>query len=377
MVVRQAVTAGPGDGPDASRFGAGRSLVACIGACIAAAIGAAIGVGSGRRIGWAARATVVATLGVLAMAGPTAAQTEVAWPSRPIRFIVPYPPGGPTDLMARILAPRMQQTLGVTVLVDNRAGAAGNIGTDMVAKSPPDGYTLLLAASGPMAVNPTLMRSTPYNPLRDLAPVVQISAFPLVLEVPASATPKTLREFIAWVKARPPGSVSYGSAGNGTPQHLAGALFDTLAGTTLQHVPYKGAGPALSDLMGEQIAAMFDIVGSSVPHIRGGKLRALAVTGHERSSALPGVPTMAEAGLAGFEIQAWHGIAVPAATPAAVVARLNAVVVKAFEEPDVRARWAEIGSELVAGTPAQFGALIRSESVRLGKLVRDIGATED
>ncbi len=369
MVVRQAVTAGHGDGSDASRFGAGRSLVACI--------GAAIGVRSGWRIGWAARATVVASLGVLAMAGPTAAQTEVAWPSRPIRFIVPYPPGGPTDLMARILAPRMQQTLGVTVLVDNRAGAAGNIGTDMVAKSPPDGYTLLLAASGPMAVNPTLMRSTPYNPLRDLAPVVQISAFPLVLEVPASATPKTLREFIAWVKARPPGSVSYGSAGNGTPQHLAGALFDTLAGTTLQHVPYKGAGPALSDLMGEQIAAMFDIVGSSVPHIRGGKLRALAVTGHERTSALPGVPTMAEAGLAGFEIQAWHGIAVPAATPAAVVARLNAVVVKAFEEPDVRARWAEIGSELVAGTPAQFGALIRSESVRLGKLVRDIGATED
>jgi tripartite-type tricarboxylate transporter receptor subunit TctC len=329
-----------------------------------------------------ARGGWVACLALLVLAAgsvPKAAfaQTDASWPSRPIRFIVPYPPAGPTDLMARILAPRMQQALGVTVIVDNRAGAAGNIGTDMVAKSAPDGYTLLLAASGPMAVNPTLMRSTPYNPLRDLAPVVQISSFPLVLEVPVAASPKTVREFVTWVKARPPGSVSYGSAGNGTPQHLAGALFDTVAGTTLQHVPYKGAGPALSDLMGGQISAMFDIVGSSVGHIRGGKLRALAVTGQQRSQALPSVPTMAEAGFAGVEIQAWHGIAVAAATPPAVVARLNAVVVKIFEDAEVRARWAEIGSDVVAGTPAQFGALIRAESTRLGKLVHDIGATED
>jgi tripartite-type tricarboxylate transporter receptor subunit TctC len=327
----------------------------------------------GRLIGVLARSCVALAL----LSGAAHAQGDGGWPSRPIRFIVPYPPGGPTDIMARILAPRMQQALGVPVLVDNRAGAAGNLGTDLVAKAAPDGYTLLLAASGPMAVNPTLMRSTPYNPLRDLAPVVQLSAFPLVLEVPATSKITTLREFITWVKSQPAGSVSYGSAGTGTPQHLAGALFDTLAGTTLQHVPYKGAGPALSDLMGGQVSAMFDIIGSSVQHIRAGKLRPLAVTGHTRSPALPAVPTAIEAGLPGFEMQAWHGLSVPAATPAPVIAKLNAVVVKAFDEPEVRQRWAEIGSEVVAGSPEKFGALVRSESQRLGKLVRDIGASED
>ena len=304
------------------------------------------------------------------------AQTE-PWPTKSIRWVVPYPPGGPTDLMARILAPRMQAILGASLVVDNRGGAAGNLGTDLVVRAAPDGYTILLAASGPMAVNPTLMRSTPYNPIRDLAPIVQLSQFPVVLVVPAAASPHTVKEFLTWVKSRPPGSVSYGSAGNGTPQHLAGAYFERVTGVTLQHVPYKGAGPYLADLVSGQIACAFDIGSVSAPFVKTGKLRAIAVTGATRMVSMHEVPTMAEAGLPEFQMSAWHGISVPAATPPAVIARLNAAVLKVFEDPEIRNRWAEIGSEVVASTPEKFGALIRSESERLGKLVRDIGATED
>jgi tripartite-type tricarboxylate transporter receptor subunit TctC len=300
-----------------------------------------------------------------------------AYPSKNIRFVVPYPPGGPTDLMARMLAPELQKRLGGTVIVDNKGGAGGNLGSAEVARQQPaDGHTLLLAASGPMAVNASLYRSMPFDPLKDLAPVVQLSAFPLVLEVHPSLGIKTVKEFIALAKA---GKVplSYASAGNGTPQHLAGELFNTIAQTQVKHIPYRGAGPALNDLLGGQVNVMFDILGSSLPYLTTGKLVPLAVTSPQRSPTLPQVPTMSEAGVAGYEITAWHGIAVRAGTPQPIVDKLNAAVVAIFQDPAFRARWEAIGTPVVAGTADSFGKLIRADSERLGKLVKDAGVTVD
>ncbi|WER47667.1 tripartite tricarboxylate transporter substrate binding protein [Cupriavidus sp. WKF15] len=304
------------------------------------------------------------------------ARAADAYPSKPIRFVVPYPPGGPTDLMARLLQASLQTRLGATVVVENRAGAGGNIGTDAVAKAAPDGYTILLAASGPMAVNPTLYKHLPYDPQKDLAPVVQISAFPLVLEVHPDSPVKDVKSFIASVRSKP-GDYSFASAGNGTPQHLAGELFNTAEGTKMQHIAYKGAGPALNDVLGGQVPVMFDIMASSLTYIKAGKLRPLAVTTKVRSPVLPDVPTLAESGLPGFEFVAWHGIAVPAATPRDIVLKLNGAINAAFKDPEFRKRWEAIGTPVVGGTPEAFGALIRSETTRLGKVVRDTGATVD
>ncbi len=307
----------------------------------------------------------------------TAQTAAAAFPTKTIRFVVPYPPGGPTDLMARMLQPELQTRLGVTVVVDNKSGAGGNSGSAEVAKqSPADGHTLLLAASGPMAVNPSLYASMPFNPLTDLAPVVQLSAFPLVLEVHPSLGIKTLPELLATAKAGKP-VLNFASAGNGTPQHLAGELFNTTTGVKLGHIPYRGAGPALNDLIGGQVNVMFDIVGSSLPHIQAGKLIPLAVTSSERAKVLPNVPTMAEAGIAGYQITGWHGIAVRAGTPQAAIDKLNATVNAIFKEPAFRTRWEAIGTPVVAGTAADFGALIKSDAQRLGKLVRDAGVTVD
>lgn len=320
-----------------------------------------------------------AVLGLLLAFGPGTrgvASAAESYPSKPIHFIVPYPPGGPTDLMARLLQASMQQRLGVPVVVENRAGAGGNIGTSAVAKSAPDGYTILLAASGPMAVNPTLYKHLSYNPLTELAPVIQISAFPLVLEVNPGTSVKDVKSFIAAAKNKP-GEYSFASAGNGTPQHLAGELFNTAVGTKMQHVAYKGAGPALNDVLGGQVPVMFDILASSLTYIKANKLRPLAVTTKTRSPALPDVPTLAESGLPGFEFVAWHGIAAPAGTPQATVLKLNGAINEIFKDPEFRARWEAIGTPVVGGTPEAFGALIRGETTRLGKIVKDTGATVD
>ena len=309
--------------------------------------------------------------------GLTGARAQAPWPTGPIRFVVPYPPGGPTDLMARLLQPELQKRLNVPVLVENKGGAGGNVGSGEVARqAPADGQTLLLAASGPMAVNGTLYKTMPFNALTDLAPVVQLSAFPLVLEVHPSLAVNSLKEFIAFAKAQKE-PLTYASAGNGTPQHLAGELFARAAGITLVHVPYRGAGPALNDLLGGQVKVMFDILGSSLPHIQAGKLRPLAVTSPSRSPSLPDVPTVAEAGLAGFETTAWHGIAVRAGTPAPVVAKLNATLREIFKDAEFRKKWEAIGSPVVAGSAEDFGKLVRTESVRLGRVVREAGVTMD
>lgn len=322
---------------------------------------------------------VLAILGLLPAFGPGMqgmASAAESYPSKPIHFVVPYPPGGPTDLMARLLQASMQSRLGVPVVVENRAGAGGNIGTSAVAKSAPDGYTILLAASGPMAVNPTLYKQLSYNPQTELTPVIQISAFPLVLEVNPGTSGKDVKSFIAAARNKP-GEYSFASAGNGTPQHLAGELFNTAVGTKMQHVAYKGAGPALNDVLGGQVPVMFDILASSLTYIKANKLRPLAVTTRTRSPSLPDVPTLAESGLPGFEFVAWHGIAAPAGTPRAIVLKLNGVINEIFKDPEFRTRWEAIGTPVVGGTPEAFGALIRGETTRLGKVVRDTGATVD
>jgi tripartite-type tricarboxylate transporter receptor subunit TctC len=321
---------------------------------------------------------LASALAVASLLGIKAAHAAETYPQagKVIRFIVPYPPGGPTDLMARILQPELQKRLGVTVVVDNRPGAGGNLGTDHVAKSAADGHTLLLAASGPMAVNSSLYKSLPYNPIKDLAPVIQISAFPLVLEVHPGFNAKNVNELIAAVKAKPD-SYNFASAGNGTPQHLAGELFNRRAGVKIQHVAYKGAGPALNDVLGGQVPIMFDIIASSLPNIAAGKLRPIAVTSAKRSTALPNVPTLAELGMTGYEFSAWHGISVPAATPKPVVAKLNETLNVIFADPVIKKRWEAIGSPVIGGTPEQFGALVLTETVRLGRIVKESGAVAD
>lgn len=322
--------------------------------------------------------TSLAALTTLSAVGfAPAAMAQDGWPSKTIRFVVPYPPGGPTDLMARLLQGELTKRLGVAVVVDNKGGAGGNLGSAEVAKqAPADGHTLLLAASGPMAVNPTLYRSMPFNPLTDLAPVIQISSFPLVLEVHPGLGVKSVKDLIAQAK-QTKNPLSYASAGNGTPQHLAGELFNTQMGIDMAHIPYKGAGPALNDVIGGQVGVMFDILGSSLPHIQSGKLLPLAVTSSKRVPQLPNVPTMAEAGVTGYEFGAWHGIAVRAGTPQPIIDKLNSTLNVIFKEPDFRAKWEAIGTPVVAGTAAAFGDLIRRDTVRLGRVVKDSGATVD
>ena len=324
----------------------------------------------------ATKLSIVTALSALAWL-PAASQAQDVYPSKTIRFVVPYPPGGPTDLMARLISIELQNKLGVSVIVDNKAGAGGNMGSAEVAKqAAADGYTLLLAASGPMAVNATLYKTMPFNALTDLLPVIQISSFPLVLEVNPKVGVKTVKELVALSKAGKT-ELNFASAGNGTPQHLAGELFNTQMDTKLLHVPYKGAGPALNDLLGGQVNVMFDILGSSLQYIQAGKLTALAVTSAKRSPQLPNVPTMAEAGVPGYEFTGWHGIAVRAGTPAPIIEKLNSTLNVIFKEPEFRKKWEALGTPVVGGTAAQFGELIKKDTVRLGKVVKNAGVTLD
>lgn len=328
------------------------------------------------------RTTLLKLAAAMVVAGcaaltPIVASAQDAYPSKTIRFVVPYPPGGPTDLMARLLQTELQARLGVTVIVDNKGGAGGNLGSAEVAKqAPADGHTLLLAASGPMAVNTTLYKSMPFNPLTDLAPVIQISSFPLVLEVNPKVGVTTVKDLVALAKSKKM-DLSFASAGNGTPQHLAGELFNTQMDINIAHIPYRGAGPALNDLLGGQVNVMFDILGSSLSYIQAGKLTALAVTSAKRSPQLPNVPTMAEAGVAGYEFTGWHGIAVRAGTPPAIIDKLNTTLNAIFKDPKFHDKWEALGTPVVGGTAAQFADLIKRDTVRLGKVVKDAGVTVD
>lgn len=319
---------------------------------------------------WGASAAKKMAL-IAALLLPLAATAQEAWPSKPITFVVPFPPGGPTDLMARLIAQPLSKRLNVPVVVENRAGASGNIGTGQVVKAKPDGYTLLLAASGNLSANQYLYGKLSYDPIKDLAPVMQISKFPLVLEVSEKSPIKSFQDYVNLAK-KPDSRVTFGSASNGTPQHLGGELFKARAEVEISHIPYKGAGPAIVDLMGGQITSMFDILGSSMQHIKSGKLRPLAVTTRSRSALLPDVPAISELGYPDFEYYAWHGISTTAGTPKTVVTRLNTELRGIFSDPGFKEKWQEMGSEVVSGTPEQFDSFIRSEARKMEKLIKGL-----
>ena len=307
---------------------------------------------------------------------PVASVAQDKWPTQNITFLVPFPPGGPTDIMARLLSAPLGAKLGTTVVVENRAGASGNIGSGAVARAKPDGYTILLATSGNMSVNQILFKNLNYDPIKDFAPIIQISKFPLVLEVKSDSPIKSLSDYLSFAKANPT-KVSFGSAGNGTPQHLCPELIKKMTGASLQHVPYKGASPAVTDLLGGQIFSMCDIIVGSIKYIQGGQLRPLAVSTKTRAAILPDVPTMDEAGLKGFDYFAWHGIVAPAKTPPAIIARYNTALNEIFNDSDFRKKWEAIGSEVIGGSASDFSALILSEADRLGALVKGLGVQLD
>jgi tripartite-type tricarboxylate transporter receptor subunit TctC len=317
------------------------------------------------RPGWLARAATGAVLLLAALA--VQAQVQ-AWPSRPIRLVVTYPPGGTVDAVARIVAPALSSRLGQPVVVDNRGGAGGAIGGDLVAKSAPDGYTLMLDASS-HAQNPALRSKMPFDTLRDLAPVSLLVKVPNVLVVNPAAPIGSVQDLVAQARARP-GEINYASSGNGSAQHLAGALFEQLAKVELSHVPYRGGGPAMSDVMGGQVPLFFANVASSLGHIQSKRLRPLAVTSRLRTRALPDVPTLAESGLPGYEVYEWNAVFVPAGTPQAVVERLAKEFSALLKEPGIRQRLEATGAEVVAAGPAELDAFRRAEIAKWGQLAR-------
>jgi tripartite-type tricarboxylate transporter receptor subunit TctC len=293
-------------------------------------------------------------------------------PSRPIRLVVGFAPGGSTDVTARIVAERLSATLGQQMIVDNRSGAGGNIGADIVAKSNPDGYTVLMATTGVMAFNHYLYSKIPYNAETDLAPVTMVGSLPLILTVPASLPARTTRELVALAKAQP-GKYSFGSSGVGGATHVTAELFKALAAIDIVHVPYKGSGQMMADLLGGQVQIAFDQISSSIAHVKSGKLRALGITTAKRSELLPELPTIAEGGVNGYEATSWNGFAVRAGTPRAIIARLHEDTRKAIFEPAIKAKLFELGIEPIGSTPAQFGAHIKAEREKWIPLFRKIG----
>lgn len=294
------------------------------------------------------------------------------YPRRPVRLIVPFPPGGGNDIVARAVAHQLSASLGQPFVVDNRSGAGGAIGAELAARAPADGHTLFLGGVGSHVVNPNLHAKLSYDPVRDFAPVTLIASAPSVLVVHPSVHAATVAEFTALAKANP-GKLNYASNGNGSSAQLAALLYESMAGVRMVHVPYKGVSPALVDLLSGEVQLMFGTIVAILPHIKAARLRALAVTGKNRSASLPDVPTLAESGLPGYEAGSWYGILAPAGTPAAIVATLNAEINKAMRQPEVRERLAAEGAEVIGGTPEDFASHIRAELARMGKLMREAG----
>lgn len=293
------------------------------------------------------------------------------YPTRPIRMIVPFSPGGSNDIMGRLIGQKLQESMGQQVLVDNRPGASGIVGTQLAANAQPDGYTMLMM-SLTLTVNPSLYRKLPYDTEKDLVPVTLVASAPLMLVVNPSLPVKSVKDFIAYAKANP-GKLNFGSGGRGTTPHLAGEMLKTMAGVQMTHVPYKGGGPALSDLVGGQIQLMLENIPSTLPFVKSGKLHALAVTGKKRSALVPDLPTLDEAGLEGYEIVGWNGLFFPAGTSDAMVQKIHAETVKALAQPDVKERLATLGAEGVGSSPAQFAAFVRAEIAKWARLVKQAG----
>jgi tripartite-type tricarboxylate transporter receptor subunit TctC len=314
-----------------------------------------------------------ALLLALSVAMPAAVLAQGAYPTKPIRLIVPFPAGGTTDILARSTANELSKSLGQPVIVENRAGAGGNIGADAVAKSAPDGYTLLMGTVGTHGINSGLYAKMPYDAVKDFAPVTIVAAVPNMLVVHPSVPAKTVKELIDYAKANP-GKVTFASSGAGTSIHLSGELFKTMAGVDILHIPYKGSSPALTDLAGGQVNIMFDNMPSALPLVKGGRLRALAVTTLKRSPAMPDLPTLSEAGLPGFDASSWFAVLAPAGTPRDIVNKLNASIVKSLGAPEMKEKLASQGAEPIGNTPEQFAAHIQSELVKWARVIKESGA---
>ena len=297
------------------------------------------------------------------------------YPAKQIRWVVPWPPGGGADTLTRLLAPRLSEALGQQIIVDNRGGAAGNIGADITAKSPPDGYTIAFAYSGTHSINPSIYSKMPFRE-SDFAPIIWLSSVPQVVVVHPSLPVKTIKDLIALDKARP-GQLSYGSSGSGAINHLTGELFNNMTGTKLVHVPYKGGGPAAVALLSGEIGMIFGEPASVVGFLKAGKLRAIAVTSGKRSLSLPQLPTVAESGVPGYEVTSWNGVLAPAGVSPEIIRRLNSELNKIIAAPDMSKRMIELGFEPVGGPPEKFGELIRSETAKWAPVVKRAGIKVD
>ncbi|MGE8687917.1 MAG: Bug family tripartite tricarboxylate transporter substrate binding protein [Achromobacter sp.] len=313
------------------------------------------------------RIALALAAGLALCMGPAAAQAP--WPSQPIKWTVPYPPGGSTDMLARLVSHKLGERLGQPVIVENKAGAGGNVGTDFAVKQPADGYTIVMGNIGPISINPALYPDLPYQPQRDLAPVTMLMSVPNLLVVNPALPVRSVQELIAYAR-KTPEPMGYATPGAGTSLHLAGELFASSAGLRLTHVPYRGSAPGLNDTVAGHVPMMFDNMPSALQLVKAGKLRALAITSAARSPQLPDVPTMAEAGLPGYEIAGWFGVLAPAATPGPVVERLNKELLAVLAMPDVREQIGAMGGIIAAEGPAGFGRYIASETEKWGALVR-------
>ena len=324
------------------------------------------------------RRTLLAALATAAVGAaiPAGAFAQAAYPTKPVTIVVPFAAGGTTDILARIIGQALTSELGQPVVVDNRAGAGGNIGGALAAKAPADGYTLFMGTVGTHAINASLYKKMPFDPVKDFAPLTRVANVPNLLVANPAQPYKSVKELIAYAKANP-GKVNFGSSGNGSSIHLSGELFKSLAKVDMVHVPYKGSAPAVTDLLGNQIGIMFDNMPSAIQHVRSGKLVPIAVTTAKRSPELPNVPTIAEAGVPGYEATSWFGMFAPAGTPAPVLAKLNTALVKVLNQAEVKKKINEQGAETTSETPEQFAAFIKTESVKWGKVVQESGASLD
>lgn len=306
----------------------------------------------------------------------SASAFSAEYPNKPIHLIVPFPPGGPADILARIIGPRLAQRLGQPIIIENRPGAGGNIASDFVAKSNPDGYNLVLGFVGTHAINNSLYTNMPYDNIKDFAPVAPIASVSIMLVVHPSVPASSISQLIELAKSKP-GKLTYGSPGNGTPQHLAGQLFETMAGVDMVHVPYKGAVPALTDLLGGHLSMIFSSLPPALPHVNNGKLRGIAVTSLVRSPVSPSIPTVSESGLKGFEIINWYGVLAPSGTPKNIITTLNTEIVKIMNLPEVAKVLFEQGAVPMTSTPEQFATFIKDETGKWAKLVKFSGARID
>ncbi|WP_343604659.1 tripartite tricarboxylate transporter substrate binding protein [Roseateles sp.] len=315
-------------------------------------------------------AAAAMALGATITMTPALAADATNWPTQPVKLIVPFAPGGTSDVLAREIAARLQVALKQTVVVDNKAGAGGVLGADSVAKAAPDGYTVLLGTIATHAINPALMPKMPYKADRDFAPVILLGKISNVLLIGPGAQARTVKDIVAAAKAKP-GDITFASAGQGTSQHLSGEVFRLMTGADLTHVPYKGSAPAIQDVMGGQVPMSFETVTVALPQIKAGKVKAVAVTSARRSAQLPDVPTLAESGVPGFDVSSWQALYLPAGTPPAIVAKLNAEVQKIVAQPEVKAKMESLGLEYAPNSPAQFTEFQKAEQARWAKVIKD------